>query len=182
MTLSKASLQSPLQTRHRPQRHTRPASQTFKKHDSNPVIMIWDTEPFSNYNPPWHKWVEILFAAREVELHPIKADISLYTTDVFPFGWCNDFCLVCIWISLSLFLDSITSDSITSEYLAAGKWLGSNVVWGSPMLHGSPGNIATVWVKRLWTASQGGSLKGYRSFALRSYMWQKHLGCFFSYS
>ena len=147
------------------------------------LSIMWGTKPFSNCNPPRHKWVEILFAAREVELHPIKADISLYTTDVFPFDWCNDFCLVCIWISLCLFLDSITFDSITSEYLTAGKWLGSNVVWGSPMLHGSPGNIATVWVKRLWTASQGGSLKGYRSFTLsRSYMWQKHLGCFFSYS
>ena len=147
------------------------------------LSIMWGTKPFSNCNPPRHKWVEILFAAREVELHPIKAD-NLFVHHRCISFWLIQWFLCCLHLdfSFSLFLDSITSDSITSEYLAAGKWLGSNVVWGSPMLHGSPGNIVTVWVKRLWTASQGGSLKGYRSFALRSYMWQKHLGCFFSCS
>ena len=43
VTLSMASLQSPLQIHHPPQRHTRPASQTFKKHDCNPAIIKLST-------------------------------------------------------------------------------------------------------------------------------------------
>ena len=144
------------------------------------LSIMWGTKPFSNCNPPRHKWVEILFAAREVELHPIKAD-NLFVHHRCISFWLMQWFLSCLHLDFSLSLFGFNHFWL-QYHPAAGKWLGSNVVRGSPMLHGSPGNIATVWVKRLWTASQGGSLKGYRSFTLRSYMWQKHLGCFFSYS